>query len=166
MSHPALFKPGCQPGPGRPKGSVGGRARAVQLIDDLITKHADKLHDALEAELLKNPVKFWTRYGFPLVPQAMVARVESVPSCGPWVDLIEVCRLRDIEEKARAAGLDIPPPAPRLPPNTWPAPATDQEPPERDYPMPEEKPRPAFWPSPKPPPGANNVSGQVPKRDK
>lgn len=161
MSHPALFQRGCAPGPGRPRGSVGGRARAVQLIDDLITKHADKLHDALEAELLKNPVKFWTRYGFPLVPQAMVARVESVPSCGPWIDLIEVCRLRDIEEKARAAGLDIPPPQPRLGRNGEPM----EEPPERDFPL-EENGRPAFWPSPKAPPGANNaISGQIPKRD-
>ena len=119
MSHPARFQPGCTPGPGRPRGSVGGRSRAIQLIDDLITKHSDKLESALEAEFLKNPVRFWTRYGFPLVPSAMVARVESAPSCGPWVDLVEVCRLRDIEERAIAAGLDIPPPPRKVCPGKW-----------------------------------------------
>jgi len=119
MSHPALFQRGCAPGPGRPRGSVGGRSRAIQLIDDLITKHSEKLESALEAEFLKNPVRFWTRYGFPLVPSAMVARVESAPSCGPWVDLVEVCRLRDIEERAKAAGLDIPPPPRKVCPGKW-----------------------------------------------
>ena len=119
MSHPALFQRGCAPGPGRPRGRVGGRSRAIQLIDDLITKHSEKLESALEAEFLKNPVRFWTRYGFPLVPSAMVARVESAPSCGPWVDLVEVCRLRDIEERAKAAGLDIPPPPRKVCPGKW-----------------------------------------------
>ncbi|MBP8655170.1 MAG: hypothetical protein KBI43_01850 [Kiritimatiellae bacterium] len=49
----------------------------------------------------------------------MVARVESAPSCGPWVDLVEVCRLRDIEERAKAAGLDIPPPPRKVCPGKW-----------------------------------------------
>lgn len=116
--HPThQFQRGCAPGPGRPKGSVGGRSRAIQLIDDLLTKHADKLHDALEAELLKNPVRFWTRYGFPLVPQALVAKVESNQTGGsPWISLLEATRLREIEARAAAAGLELPPPVARPPP--------------------------------------------------
>ena len=105
------FVQGTAPGPGRPKGAVGGRARAVQLIDGLITKHADKLEEALEKEFLKNPVRFWTRYGFPLVPQALVARVDSQQQSSPWVSLLEVMRLREIEGLAKAAGLQLPQPA-------------------------------------------------------
>ena len=120
MSHPAQFQRGCAPGPGRPRGSVGGRARAIQLIDDLLTKHADKLHDALEAELLKNPVRFWTRYGLPLVPQAMVARVETTQTQGsPWISLLDAARLREIERRAEAAGLELPPTVQRVRPGGW-----------------------------------------------
>lgn len=112
MNEPARFVPGGAPGPGRPRGAVSGRARAIQLIDNLITKHADKLEDALEKEFLKNPVRFWTRYGFPLVPQALVARVDSKQTQGsPWISLIEAMRLREIERLAAAAGLQLPEPA-------------------------------------------------------
>jgi hypothetical protein len=87
------------------------------LIDDLLTKHADKLEEALEAELLKNPVRFWTRYGLPLVPQAMVARVETTQTQGsPWISLLEAARLREIEARAAAAGLELPPPVKRAGP--------------------------------------------------
>lgn len=120
MNHPAQFQRGCAPGPGRPKGSVSGRTKAIALIDDLLTKHADKLHDALEAELLKNPVRFWTRYGLPLVPQAMVARVETTQTQGsPWISLLEAARLREVERLATAAGLELPPPAQRTRPGGW-----------------------------------------------
>ncbi|MBP9533427.1 MAG: hypothetical protein KBE52_02600 [Bilophila sp.] len=119
MNHPAQFQRGCAPGPGRPKGAVGGRARAVQLIDDLLTKHADKLEEALEAELLKNPVRFWTRYGLPLVPQAMVARVETAQQGSPWISLLEAARLREIERRAEAAGIELPPTVQRVRPGGW-----------------------------------------------
>lgn len=119
--HPSYqFQPGGPGGPGRPKGSVSGRAKAIALIDEIITENADDLRAALLQAFKRNPVAFWTKFGYPLVPQALVAKVETAPSCGPWVDLVEVCRLRDVEERAKAAGLDIPPPRPQLARNCWP----------------------------------------------
>lgn len=122
MNEPTRFIPGGAPGPGRPKGSVSGRAKAIALIDEIITDNADDLRAALLQEFRKNPVRFWTRYGFPLVPQALVAKVETAPSVGPWVTLVEVARYREIEKRAQEAGLELPPPAVILPRNGGPRP--------------------------------------------
>jgi hypothetical protein len=89
VNHPARFQPGCTPGPGRPKGTVGGRARAVQIIDALITEHGDKLYDALEAEFLKNPPRFWLKYGASLLPQTLLAKVETSPTTHRWQSLLD-----------------------------------------------------------------------------
>ena len=89
MNHPARFQPGCTPGPGRPKGSVGGRARAIQLIDEILTENGAELRAALEKEFHKSPVKFWQRFGFPLVPQALVAKVETATTTHRWQSLLD-----------------------------------------------------------------------------
>jgi len=89
MSHPARFQPGCTPGPGRPKGSVGGRAQAIALIDQIISENGDELRAALEKEFHKSPVKFWQRFGFPLVPQALVAKIETAPTTHRWQSLLD-----------------------------------------------------------------------------
>ena len=85
------FTPGCQPGPGRPQGSVGGRARAIQLIDSILAENADELRASLLKEFHRNPLRFWQRYGFPLVPQASLVRVEGSGDAGAveWVRLSE-----------------------------------------------------------------------------
>ena len=91
--HPShRFKQGGAPGPGRPKGSVGGRAQAIALIDSIITENSDELRAALETEFHKSPVKFWQRFGFPLVPQALVARVETTGAVITWASLLETLK--------------------------------------------------------------------------
>lgn len=109
MSHPARFQPGCTPGPGRPKGSVSGRARAVQLIDELITKHGDKLYDALEAEFLKNPPRFWLKYGATLLPQTLLAKVETTSTTHRWQSLLEANQENDrMQNELQALRQDYP----------------------------------------------------------
>ena len=139
--HPSYqFQPGGPGGPGRPKGSVSGRAKAIALIDEIITENADDLRAALLQAFKRNPVAFWTKFGYPLVPQALVAKVETAPSCGPWTSLLEVSRYREIERRAREAGIELPPPARILARNGGP----QNE--DAASPVP-------FWPSPKRPPG-------------
>lgn len=162
MNEPTRFIPGGAPGPGRPKGSVGGRAAAIATIDSIISENGDEFRAALEKEFHKSPVKFWRMFGFPLVPQQLVARTETAPSAGPWISMLEACRLREIEAIARKAGLALPELKPRLarngakddsdlPPIRAQEPR--QDPPERDFPAQEERQsRPPFWPSPKQPP--------------
>ena len=83
------FQPGGPGGPGRPKGSVGGRAQAIALIDSIISENGDELRSALEKEFHKSPVKFWQRFGFPLVPQALVAKIETAPTTHRWQSLLD-----------------------------------------------------------------------------
>ena len=104
MSEPVRFIPGGAPGPGRPKGSVGGRAQAIALIDQIISENADDLRAALLAAFKKNPVAFWQRYGFPLVPQALVAKVETQATThNPWMSLEEAIETRGLAYLGRQA---------------------------------------------------------------
>lgn len=142
--HPVhKFQPGGPPGPGRPRGSVGGRAAAIATIDSIISDNGDEFRAALEKEFHKSPVKFWRTFGFPLVPTQLVARTETVQSVGPWTTLLEVARFREIEKLAQDAGLKLPPPAHR-PARLGPAPAQEDD----------AGPAPPYWPSPPRPPSS------------
>lgn len=88
------FQPGWKGGPGRPKGSVNGRTRVIQLIDDLMLKHAGHIEKHLESELKRNPGKFWKNYGFPLVPQTLIANVRTEEG-SPWLRLNVIYPTKD-----------------------------------------------------------------------
>ena len=73
------FQPGVSGNPrGRPKGSLGGRARALQVLDQLLaeSESLDALRDAWRQELARDPLGFWRRYCVPLLPRG--ARLELV----------------------------------------------------------------------------------------
>ena len=77
-----LFQPGCEPGPGRPRGSYGGRHRVLQLLDDLFAReeNLEKLREALQSEFDADPPAFWRRYGAPTIPAAaLVAMMPPAP---------------------------------------------------------------------------------------
>jgi hypothetical protein len=75
------FQPGCDPGPGRPKGSFGGRHRVLQLLDDLFAREENltALERALQTEFDADPPRFWRTYGFPLVPKEAVLELLPKP---------------------------------------------------------------------------------------
>lgn len=109
MNHPARFQPGCTPGPGRPRGSVGGRAQAIALIDQIISENADDLRAALLQAFKKNPVAFWQKYGFPLVPQALIMRTETQETPhNPWMSLEEAIETRGLAYLGQQALKKIP----------------------------------------------------------
>ena len=77
--NPAHFKPGCQPGPGRPKGAVGGRARILMVLDELLgeTEEVEEMKNALRDYLHKDRIKFFKTIIMPLLPQETKLRLEA-----------------------------------------------------------------------------------------
>ncbi len=65
------FKPGKPGGPGRTKGSVGGRAAALGVLDCVLSQAKNKkaLKAAFQAEIDGNPTKFFRTYVMPLLPK-------------------------------------------------------------------------------------------------
>ena len=60
-----------EPGPGRPKGSVGGRARALMLLDSILAEEGSQeaLCAAMREHLQRDPMKFFRQIVMPLLPQ-------------------------------------------------------------------------------------------------
>jgi len=68
----AQFQPGQSGNPaGRPKGSSGGRVRALAALDTMLGKRKNQrvLVQALEAEFQGNPVRFFKTIIMPLLPR-------------------------------------------------------------------------------------------------
>ena len=73
------FKKGCKAGPGRPKGSVGGRAAALARLDVMLAK--DKNLKKLDRELQKafdaGPIAFFQDIVMPLIPRSQIIKMEG-----------------------------------------------------------------------------------------
>ena len=67
------FAKGCAPGPGRPPGSLGGRAVALRRLDEILAKkeNIELLAAALEAALRSNPLGFFKTIVMPLLPRQL-----------------------------------------------------------------------------------------------
>ena len=70
-----------QPGPGRPKGSVSGRTRALLELDKLLSRPANlrKLREGLQGEFDKDPVRFFRGLIMPLLPRQSQVQDEASP---------------------------------------------------------------------------------------
>ena len=78
---------------GRPKGSYGGRIQALAALDRLLARKKNQaaLIRALEADLQKDPVRFFKTVIMPLMPKEAKVEVES-RGLVQWKSLIEVTR--------------------------------------------------------------------------
>lgn len=87
-----MFPVGNAGGPGRPIGSVGGRARALQTLDAMMgdERNVAKLHEALQVEFDKNPVRFFRDLVMPLLPRHATLETKAAePVTIKWVSLLE-----------------------------------------------------------------------------
>lgn len=71
MANDTKFKPGWAGGPGRPKGSVCGRKKALAVLDAVLgdENNLKLLKEHLIAQLEKNPTEFFLKMGYPLMPK-------------------------------------------------------------------------------------------------
>ncbi len=88
-----LFRPGQSGNPtGRPKGIVGGRTRALQILDEVSsrTDNAQLLADAMDAAIKKNPLSFFLKYMAPLMPKEAIHKITTdVQQRSPWRSMTE-----------------------------------------------------------------------------
>ena len=87
------FGPGNVANPGgRPKGSVGGRQRTLQLLDSIINEpdNIEALRQAMAKAMLEDPMKFFRQIIMPLLPTE--ARHEIATPGFSWISLPDVIR--------------------------------------------------------------------------
>ena len=88
-----MFQPGQSGNPsGKPKGCVGGRSRALKVLDDMLVQEENlaALETALKAELHKNPIRFFRTIVMPLLPHDARIEVQSAPQVMVWESLVSV----------------------------------------------------------------------------
>lgn len=58
-------------GPGRPKGSVSGRSRCVQILDEMMSDAGNEqlLKEDLQKLFKQNPAGFYLKFIVPLIPK-------------------------------------------------------------------------------------------------
>ena len=85
-----LFRPGESGNPlGRPKGSVGGRAKALALLDSIVAEDdvQNAIGTAIRKEAMEHPIRFFKTIVIPLLPQNIkVAMAEE--GAVTWVSLL------------------------------------------------------------------------------
>jgi len=93
---PWRFRPGQSGNPsGRPPGIVGGRVRALQILDK-ITGDEDNvklLADAFEAAFRKNPMQFFQKVMRDLIPRESLVKIAAAtPTMHRWGTLEDSMR--------------------------------------------------------------------------
>jgi hypothetical protein len=73
------FVKGGTPGPGRPKGSIGGRKKFLQMFDDLCAdkRAMERMKLALAAKVAGDPEAFIKEFLMPLLPKESLVQVEG-----------------------------------------------------------------------------------------
>ena len=86
------FQPGWRGGPGRPAGSVGGRAQALATLDKILAEKETLavMEAALRDYIMRKPVTAFRRLVLPLLPRQMKLDV-AAPTVVVWQSLLDVC---------------------------------------------------------------------------
>jgi len=76
---------------GRPRGSQGGRAKALALLDQIIGEEENlvRLELALRENFLADPFKFFKTIIMPLLPTVAVNKIDLGPTVFSWTSLTE-----------------------------------------------------------------------------
>ena len=82
---------------GRPKGAVGGRARALVELDKMLgqKENAELLAEKLEADFREDPVRFFKTVVMPLLPKE--SKVDVGGGIVRWQSLIEAGPSQDAQ---------------------------------------------------------------------
>ena len=88
------FLPGNPGSGGRPKGSVGGRARALMLLDSILAEEENQklIGDALRASIQKNPMQFFRQIIMPLLPRDLTLKFTE-GGVVQWTSLLDSFQL-------------------------------------------------------------------------
>lgn len=101
------FSQGALPGPGRPKGRVGGRAMALQTLDAMLgeERNQENLRHALQANFDNDPVKFFKQIIMPLLPTEVKMKLGEEGGFS-WMSLPDMIRMRD-NQKSTSPVIDV-----------------------------------------------------------
>ena len=85
-----LFQPGATPGPGRPKGSLGGRAKTLIELDTMLAKERNLvlLRNALQKHFEQDPVVFFRQIVMPLMPRDVRLKLGGEEGVIQWASLL------------------------------------------------------------------------------
>lgn len=87
---PWQFKPGQSGNPGgRPRGSIGGRARSLQILDEITSKEENQqlLAAKMEEAFRRNPMAFFQKVMVGVMPKESLNRIITEPTTKQWGSL-------------------------------------------------------------------------------
>lgn len=90
------FGPGNVVNPnGRPRGSQGGRTKALALLDQIIGEEAVQVRigEAMRQAIMDDPMKFFRQIVMPLLPAESKHEITTA-AASPWVSLVDVINQR------------------------------------------------------------------------
>jgi hypothetical protein len=81
--------------PGRPKGRVGGRAQALQLLDKILAEDEvqERMGSALREAIMNDPVRFFKQIIMPLLPQDVKIKLSEEGGFS-WMSLPDMIRMK------------------------------------------------------------------------